>query len=362
MPNGARHGGTTHNGINAQPGISVPRQQQQQQQPQTPNAATRKPSGMAANRLGLASPPPNGVDDPPPQIYQQQPATMTTTTMTTRNVVKNHQGNKNTTPLHAQAQSPATSHGQQMATTPVQGRNNTMRSETQQQPPPPAVQPPVGFYPAGLATLIQESESTLPPPNAPTFNPHAESPSIRKTSGIDHSRSGPINREVIVAGVHHGGGGGGGGSMLPRTTTTNFTNPQLDTTRRIGMPGGSSPSPMQNRAPYRPPGPAIINTAAATTTTNTMTTTAVKRGFDNHTSSVYVFPPPFFFLPTMVFHSASLEIGEGKLMRCCWRVNRQSLARTPLHDLPVNTATVDGPSDPKRSRINGGGGGGGGGG
>ena len=113
------------------------------------------------------------------------------------------------------------------------------------QGPPQRQDHPVGFYPAKVATIIQESDSA-PPTDAPTFNPHAESPSIRKTSGFDHSKSKPINRDSL---------------SVPETTANArppqrpvFTNPQLDATRKIGMP--TSPGPMQNRTTYRPPGPA----------------------------------------------------------------------------------------------------------
>ncbi len=171
----------------------------------------------------------------------------------------------------------------------------------------PPADAPVGFYPASLAPMLQEAET---PVDAPLFNPHAESPSIRRTSGIDHSRSKPINRDTLGASLNHhppphaqshhhqshqqaaggvtsaggpppaaaavaagrggvGGGGGGGGSggggtgvggsasgSGPATSAAaDVTNPQLNVGRKIGMPG-ICPSPLQNRAQYKPPGPA----------------------------------------------------------------------------------------------------------
>ncbi|KAG5983641.1 hypothetical protein E4U55_007629 [Claviceps digitariae] len=98
------------------------------------------------------------------------------------------------------------------------------------------------------------------------FNPKAESPSIRKTPGIDHSSSKPLARN--------------GQHVAPLTTTTtssqsvpiqssnttsftsvrpggpvtrgSLTNPSLDYTRKIGAPGGP-PSPLANRGSYKPP-------------------------------------------------------------------------------------------------------------
>ncbi len=182
---------------------------------------------------------------------------------------------------------PAPRNGMNAATTHHHNNNHTMQAPPQnvtaarpaqqgypspkpnadpRQVPPKRVDPPVGFYPAGMAAMIQETNLTAPI-NAPTFNPHAESPSIRKTSGIDHSRSGPVNKEVLGA-INQGVG--------PATTTAavagqahqvqhgqvqqaqrplpNVTNPHLDANRKVGMP--NSPSPFQNRAPYKPPGPA----------------------------------------------------------------------------------------------------------
>lgn len=107
----------------------------------------------------------------------------------------------------------------------------------------------VGFLSAKAAELLPRTGDGPCPvpvlPNLPTFNPHAESPSIRRTPGIDHNSSKPLSRE----GKHVPGStqqSSAGQGMRPQ-----IINPQLDTARRIGAPG--SPSPMANRSSYKPP-------------------------------------------------------------------------------------------------------------
>ncbi|KAF4438490.1 DNA repair and recombination protein RAD52 [Fusarium austroafricanum] len=144
-------------------------------------------------------------------------------------------------------------------------------------PPPNAPQnipETVGFFSA--KAVNQLPESTLEgssnarlslPQGQQAFNPKAESPSIRKTPGIDHTSSKPVakngqhvaptNSQVTSA-------------PAPRSNTSSFTpvrpsimpssqsahgnviNPSLDQTRRIGAPSGPG-SPLANRGSYRPP-------------------------------------------------------------------------------------------------------------
>ncbi|KAL9001187.1 MAG: hypothetical protein Q9169_000371 [Polycauliona sp. 2 TL-2023] len=116
--------------------------------------------------------------------------------------------------------------------------------------PPPTTSvsgdPPVGFFTARAAEAIQSASSTIPP-QAPSFNPHLESPSIRKTAGVDHTKTKPVARELVGApapppvAVNPAAGG-----------RPNFVNPQADKTRRVGMPGGAA-SPLANRSSYKPP-------------------------------------------------------------------------------------------------------------
>lgn len=105
------------------------------------------------------------------------------------------------------------------------------------------------------------SPSVLPAAvNAPQFDPHAESPSIRKTAGVDHSKSVPISKPMLAA------------ASPASNNTRDFINPSTDMHRKIGAPGGIG-SPMMNRgqttSSYRPltrqnldPKQAISNAAA----------------------------------------------------------------------------------------------------
>ena len=157
--------------------------------------------------------------------------------------------------------------------------------------PPPGQ----GFFSARAAANVPEgSKAELLAPNTANlaaFNPHAESPSIPKTPGVDHTKTKPLTRhkthvpgksteiDAIATGP------------IPRP---NLLNPQMDSTRRIGAPGGGSP--MANRSSgYKPP--------------------TVKRPLDGN-----IYPP----------------------------------SRVPLHDLPANgTVGLGDGSDLKRQRLNG---------
>ena len=98
--------------------------------------------------------------------------------------------------------------------------------------------PPVGFFTARAAESLQRGLCI--PVKAPAFNPRLESPSIRKTAGIDHTKTKPVGREAV------------GVPSQPPMPRAIFVNPQSDKTRRLGMPMGA-PSPLQNRGSYKPP-------------------------------------------------------------------------------------------------------------
>jgi len=114
----------------------------------------------------------------------------------------------------------------------------------------PGNDPPVGFITSRAAELLQKNDAALPP-NVPAFNPHAESPSIRRTSGINHGTSAPINRQV-VGGINGPPNGANAGNPAPVPGRPDFINPQADANRRIGMPGAAQ-SPLANRGAYKPP-------------------------------------------------------------------------------------------------------------
>jgi DNA repair and recombination protein RAD52 len=127
---------------------------------------------------------------------------------------------------------------------------------------PEGYEVPVGFITGRAAETLQKSEATnsdIPRKNA--FNPHAQSPSIRRTSGIDHNTSQKVTHiDIIKAKVQqqqqqqqqqqHTTG-------PPSNAGPNFVNPQTDPARRIGMPPVAGQSPVANRGQYKPPGPAV---------------------------------------------------------------------------------------------------------
>ncbi|KAL9031020.1 MAG: hypothetical protein Q9196_000921 [Gyalolechia fulgens] len=102
--------------------------------------------------------------------------------------------------------------------------------------------PSVGFFTARVAETVQNASEI--PLKLSSFNPHLESPSIRKTAGIDHSKTKPVGRDIVGAPPPPA-------TMSP-ASRPNFVNPQADKTRRVGMPVGAA-SPLSNRASYKPP-------------------------------------------------------------------------------------------------------------
>lgn len=86
---------------------------------------------------------------------------------------------------------------------------------------------PVGFYSARAVDMLRENPRGSP--MAPKFDPHAESPSIRKTAGVDHTKSVPVSKPMLF-----------GTSPSPAAGARNFVNPSTDIHRRIGAPGGNS--------------------------------------------------------------------------------------------------------------------------
>ncbi|KAM0420870.1 hypothetical protein ACHAPT_011400 [Fusarium lateritium] len=155
----------------------------------------------------------------------------------------------------------------------VSGRT-TPNQHGNPQPPPNAPQnmpENVGFFSAKAVNQLPEStlqgsnNARLAVPHGQqAFNPKAESPSIRKTPGIDHNSSKPVGRNG-----QHVAPSSSQARAAPHSNASSFTpvrpsmpssqssrgnmvNPSLDQTRRIGAPGGSG-SPLANRGLYRPP-------------------------------------------------------------------------------------------------------------
>ncbi|KAG6036064.1 hypothetical protein E4U41_005781 [Claviceps citrina] len=146
----------------------------------------------------------------------------------------------------------------------TQSGNPSRQSPTMNEmaaPPLPNAGPEtVAFFSArSVARSTEAKEPVLA--NSQIFNPKAESPSIRKTPGIDHSSSKPLARNgQHIAPVSSQSlpapspNATGFASVRPGGPVTrgSLTNSSLDHTRRIGAPGGAG-SPLANRGSYKPP-------------------------------------------------------------------------------------------------------------
>ena len=100
--------------------------------------------------------------------------------------------------------------------------------------------PPL-FFSARAASMLQTPNPSGPPPIA-VFNPHAESPSIRKTAGVDHTKSMKLWKETDPAKETS--------QIVNLTAKSNQSG--MEGTRRIGMPPNTA-SPIANRSSYKPP-------------------------------------------------------------------------------------------------------------
>jgi DNA repair and recombination protein RAD52 len=97
----------------------------------------------------------------------------------------------------------------------------------QDQQPPTGTQS-VGFFSARVADMLRDNPNAGPAPGS-QFDPHAESPSIRKTAGVDHTKSVPISRPMLS-----------NASPAPNNNSRDFVNPATDFQRRVGAPGGAA--------------------------------------------------------------------------------------------------------------------------
>ncbi|KAG9762981.1 recombination protein Rad52, partial [Aureobasidium melanogenum] len=143
---------------------------------------------------------------------------------------------------------------------PSSASESTTTNGRQSTPPESVVTPsqvpahvPSGFVSGAAASaLVQPPEAGAMPP-IKLFDPHHESPSIRRTQGIDARKSAPIKRSEVGAPT----------VPIPNpkpmmngaapANRSNFVNPAMDASRRIGMPGGMQQSPLANRSAYKPP-------------------------------------------------------------------------------------------------------------
>ncbi|KAI2473158.1 recombination protein Rad52 [Annulohypoxylon bovei var. microspora] len=128
----------------------------------------------------------------------------------------------------------------------------------------------VGFFSARSIKKLPENATPdaviIPVQGAKAFDPHLDSPSIRKTPGIDHSSSKPVGRNKQhvpptkrdqepesgpVNGPATNSFSNAVGLVPGRPSAGSVGNPALNQARQIGAPGGVG-SPLGNRGQYRP--------------------------------------------------------------------------------------------------------------
>jgi DNA repair and recombination protein RAD52 len=254
------------------PNVQAPPPVQNPQAPQRPPAVQR-PSNNAAQAQANRMPPPNQQGPAQkaqpnllPQIQRQPPHRPHAQQPPHSDGARSNPSSGNTTVADASSNQPHTNgHAVQNA----DGQQLDEHGLPIPCLPPPGA--PEGFVTGRSVDLLNQPPEARPPNANMAFNPHADSPSIRRTHGINPGKSAPVSRLAINGnGQPHAAGGtpgtnGGNGATTP--VRTNFVNPAADPNRRIGVPlvGGG----MQNRGQYRPPTAIGVKRPALTDVSNT---------------------------------------------------------------------------------------------
>ena len=173
----------------------------------------------------------------------------------TSHIPQSHPGHNRPPPLNDQQQSSNDAH--QSSSPGISSQHFAPQPPHQQSLPSNAPRqiPSIGFYSARAAPVVNSDSSAAATSTIPKFDPHAESPSIRKqwTAGIDHNKTIPVKRglagaTVIAAPAVRDG-------VSPRANPPrDFVNPSADLHRRIGAPGaGLQSQGGVTGSAYRPP-------------------------------------------------------------------------------------------------------------
>lgn len=211
--------------------------------PQTPRPATpRRHTDMTAPKQ---SRPPDETEPAPKQVQHPPEANQAQSRAPQAQTLPNN-GEK-TVPPQPQQRRPAhsTPPEQTIAQVPPDQQNVDQPQPHQQH------EPPVGFI-TGRAAELLHGDNTKVASALPRFDPKAESPSIRKTNGIDHAKSAPIHRTALNSGTD----AGNESPAVPpsQAPPANFVNPSDNIQRRIGAPAGGAPMSLHsNRSAYKPP-------------------------------------------------------------------------------------------------------------
>ncbi|KAK5116736.1 hypothetical protein LTR62_007410 [Meristemomyces frigidus] len=250
------------------PNVQPPQRAQGPQAPQRPNAVQN-----------IAQQPQQQNRMPPPQQTQQAMPQRAQQYVPPNNAQRQPQ-NQTPAQIHSDGPRSGPSSG---ATVADSSSHNPIQQATHSNGTVPAIhgqdlderglpiprEPPPGAF-EGFVTgssvdlLIRPSEAQRPADanvQVKAFDPHAESPSIRRTHGVNPGKSAPIMRAALAGGTTAAAVGSASGGMhrAPGMTGgittpgrgTDFVNPGADMGRRIGAPpqaGGT-----MNRGAYRPP-------------------------------------------------------------------------------------------------------------
>ncbi|KAI1270642.1 hypothetical protein F5Y18DRAFT_369065 [Xylariaceae sp. FL1019] len=223
------------------------------------NGRGRPPLNGNGNGQPQRQPPPQSrpAGPRPPQTPNQRP-----TSQFQGRPPPNPQQQPHRPPNHASAAVQNAAAAQRNMTPPAQRPPNPNLNATnpnQNAPNIPADGPATFFSARAIKDVPTDGDTASVINNgAKVFDPKAESPSIRKTPGIDHKSSKPLSR----SGVHvqplkrDADGTAPGQASGPGISGGGFQgaggNPTMSQVRQIGAPGGGVGSPLGNRGQYRP--------------------------------------------------------------------------------------------------------------
>ncbi|KAH9839651.1 Rad52/22 family double-strand break repair protein [Teratosphaeria destructans] len=217
------------------------------QAPQRPPAVARPPSNAAQMQAGRMAPPQqNGALQRMPQ--QQNGHSQQRPQYQTPQYDQNTRSNPSSGTTVADSPSNQLQPNGQTVSN-VDGQDMDDNGLPAPRLPPPGL--PEGFVTGRSVDLLNQPVDQRPPASSIAFNPHAESPSIRRTHGINPGKSAPVSRTAIAGSGANAASSIHGTNGVTTPVRTNFVNPSADTHRRLGAPlvaGG-----MQNRGAYKPP-------------------------------------------------------------------------------------------------------------
>lgn len=272
----------------------------QPQQPANQRQSVPRTNSMPQMRPSNVQPPPpvQGMQAPPkpqavsrPPMNAGQPPQRMLPPQTPGNQLRAQQTANGPAPQNLEGSRSNPSSGTAMDSPSAQRQSNGQNGQAQPQqfdeeypiPREPPQGIPSGFVTSRRAEAFNNPTDGRPPSANVAFNPHAESPSIRRTQGINPGKSAPVSRMQATNGgggnqapapQQNGGHGGyqaaatNGLNGAQRQNPTNYVNPSADMNRRIGQPRG--PSNLQGRSGYQPP--TAVKRPAMADVTNTHAT------------------------------------------------------------------------------------------